>query len=303
MLNRRLLRLLTVLPAVGLVVAFVVALSGCQSPPPIVPADLFPQPIKTTLTPPGYRQLIARYNHNIRQMSRIWASTDVRMVWRDRKGKRQTQSGDGVLIIVRPRKIAMTVGKLGHTGLWIGSNATRYWLLNLEDKTAYVGLYQNLDRPCTEPLPLPVPPQAVAYLLGIMPIDPAKVPPPPAVEMFGGYALIEPPGLHIRMLLDPRTAEPVRIDWLNDRGQSTLVSRLSERRRMRLDGRAEEHWPNIAHQVKIYAPGREARLDMQLYDVTDGRRENKISPNVFNWSVLVKTYRPKHIIDLDRDCR
>lgn len=285
-----------------LLVSLSLLLTACHTQPPIVPENLYPAAIQTTGPKPSYHDLITRYDRHVERLSPLWASTDVDMHWLDHHGKRQAENGSGVLIVVRPRDITFTVGKLGQTGLWAGSNNRRYWLFNLRDHIAYTGLYKNLGKPCTEPLPLPVQPEAVPYLLGLMPIDPNNPPSPPAVEQYRGYDLIAPPGQRIRMVLDPKTAQPVRVYWLDKQGRAVLVSKLTDRRPMRLANTPYNKRPVIAHQIAIYALGRDARLNLTLHDVTDGKADDQIHPGVFNWQVLLHAHQPKKVINLDQNC-
>lgn len=276
---------------------------GCQAQQPIVPGDLSPSAISGQAVAPGYTKLMQRYNQNISQFSRIWSHVEAEMHWKNSKGQRKAENGTGVLIVVRPDKLAFTIGKLGHAGMWAGSNDKRYWMFNLRDDVAYTGLNKNIGKPCTQQFPLPVPPEAVPYLLGIVPVDPFKVPPAPAVQMYRGFALVQPPGLHVRMLINPKTAQPVRIDWLDDHGKSILVCLLSGRYNVKIQGVPPAERPRLARDIKIYAPGKIARLNLRLNDVSDGKQGDKIRPGVFNWQVLKQAHQPEKIINLDGNCK
>lgn len=196
------------------------------TPGPIVPDDLNPPAVQTpTSEVPDYEELVGRYNANAAALERVWARTKVEMRWRDAKNRARRESGDGRLIFERPLNTAWTVEVLGDVKLWAGSDVNGFWVFDLlDERRAYYGEY---GKPMAQPLPVPVQPEAVPYLLGLMPIDASRRPSAPEVEVFNGYFVIEPPGLNLRLMLDPVTARPVRIDLTDPAGASALTCILT----------------------------------------------------------------------------
>ncbi|MEM7624699.1 MAG: hypothetical protein AAF333_03620 [Planctomycetota bacterium] len=269
------------------------ALVGCKTDP-IVPDDLNPVPIDVIDGGelPSYRELVQQYNQNGPALERVWARTKVELRWRDEKNRKRRESGDGRLIFERPLNTAWTVEVLGDIKLWAGSDSRGFWLFDrLNDGTAYYGQY---DRPLARPLPLPVQPEAVPYLLGLMPLDPGRVPASPAVELFNGYCVIEPPGLNLRMMLDPQTARPVRIDLTDAAGASVLVCRLSGEVAVEREGSDPVTLPETA---ELYPVGDESRMTVKLKRPSTD--ESRFKPKLFDFERLAKSMKPKEVVDLN----
>ncbi|MEM9883856.1 MAG: hypothetical protein AAF800_13170 [Planctomycetota bacterium] len=267
-------------------------LAGCRTDP-IVPDDLNPAAVETPdAGVPGYGELVERYNANAEALPRVWARTRVAMRWEDERGRKRREAGDGRLIFERPLNTAWTVEVLGDVKLWAGSDAQGFWVFDrLDDGRAYYGRY---GAPLARPLPLPVQPEAVPYLLGLMPLDPSRRPPAPEVETFRGYYLIEPPGLGLRMMLDPATARPVRIDLTDSRGRSALTSRLS--------GAVEVDGPDgvtavLPETAKLYPQGQEAEMTVTLRRATTDER--RIKRKWFDFDGLVEAMKPDAVVDLN----
>ncbi|MEM6459882.1 MAG: hypothetical protein AAF710_10890 [Planctomycetota bacterium] len=280
----RRLQQLALLAAAGLV--------GCATDP-IVPDDLNPVAVDTADAElPGYAELVERYNANAEALPRVWARTRVEMRWEDERGRKRREAGDGRLIFERPLSTAWTVEVLGDVKLWAGSDASGFWVFDrLEDGRAYYGRY---GAPLARPLPVPVQPEAVPYLLGLMPLDPARRPPAPEVEIFRGYYVIEPPGLGLRMMLDPATARPVRIDLTRGDGSSALTSLLTGGVEVDgIDGAAVV----LPETAKLYPQGQEAEMTVTLRRATTDER--RIKRKWFDFDGLVEAMKPDAVVDLN----
>jgi hypothetical protein len=277
-------------------------IAGCEQPPVIDP-NLMPEPVEAERDePPAYAELIKRYNQQVEPLDRIWAATDVRMEWENADGDRRSERGDGNLIMERPGRVALTVGKLGETVLWAGASDDGYWLFDLQDRgTVYYGRYRYLNEPCSRALPMPIQPEAVPYLLGTMPLDPEAVPAGP-VEQYNGYYLIEPPELNVRMLLHPDSARPVRIDLLDETGRSVVIARLRDPQPVKMKSVAEQKWPAMASEAEVYVLEENARLELELNQLAGGPREDRIKAGAFDFDTLMTVHEPARRVDLDRDC-
>lgn len=268
--------------------------AGCKTDP-IVPDELNPEPINVISADEllDYADLVTRYNQNAAALERVWARTKVELRWRNDKGRKRRESGDGRLIFERPLNTAWTVEVLGDIKLWAGSDADGFWLFDkLDDGRAYYGQYA---KPLAQPLPLPVQPEAVPYLLGLMPLDPQRRPAAPEVELVNGYCVIEPPGLNLRLMLEPLTARPARIDLTDGAGQSVLVSRLSGELEVKRDGGETVVLPETA---EFFPLGEESRMTVTLKRPSTD--EAKFKSRLFNFQALVKSLKPKAVIDLNQ---
>ncbi len=205
-------------------VALAVALGGCTARGPIVPRDLNPVPIPTAAAP-DYADLVRAYNANASAVDRVYVKTDVALRWREDDGRERRESGDGRLIFRRPLDTALTVEVLGDVKIWAGSDDRAFWMFDLFDtETAYHGDY---GQPIRRRLPLPIQPEVMPYLLGLMPLDPDRRPAAPEVELINGYAVIEPPGLNLRMQMHPETGRLTRVELTDFAGASVLSAVLT----------------------------------------------------------------------------
>lgn len=280
------------------VVATVAAAAGCQQRA-IMPSDLMPERADSTGVVPGYNELVDRYNVNLRGIDRLWASTDVELAWRDEEGDRHFEKGDGKFLFVSPRNVAMTVEKLGKTYVWAGSDEERFWLFERQKDYAYVGRHEHVGKACAEPLPLPVHPSTVPHLLGLLPLERVEGA-EPRVQVIEGYPVIEPPGLALRIMLDPATARPVRIDLLDGLGRAVIVSRLRGHRPVRVEGVADDELPGVPESADLVVIGQEARVTLKLDRPTVD--PSRIQARAFDFESLVKALKPKRLVELDAGC-
>jgi hypothetical protein len=280
-------------------------LAGCQ-PKPILPDSFLPPPLEHVAPPPSYAELVERYNHNIAELDQLWAKTSVKLRWLDEKDRTKTEQGDGVFMFITPSRVALTVGKdvpgVG-TILWAGANEDRYWLFDLQDDhRVFVGRHAYVGAPCAQPLPLPVYPSMVPYLFGLMPLEPNPAGEPPNVEVLEGRYLIEPPGLNLRMLLDPATALPVRVDLTDSAGYTVVICALADHQPITRHDLPRERWSIVAAEADLSVVGEVALMTLKMRDRSDGRVGNKIKDRAFDYDYLLDRHHPEEVIDLDADC-
>lgn len=269
--------------------ALLITLAGCGTPPK-------PQPVQPTVMP-TYGELVARHNERIRGIDRFWARAVVEIRWVDANGKRRFEQGDGHLILDLPVHSALTLGKLGQTKLWAGSNETHFWLFDeLDGKKLYLGRHDGVEEAATAPLaksPLPVRPVDLPRLLGILPLAPAKAERP--VQWIDGAFVIEADGA--RYHYNPVTYRVVCVELLDDRGQVVLTSRLSNPKRIEAEKAAVGPYLNTV--VKVVAPEQEGNMTLFLSEMTDARR--RVNPKVFELESLKKIHQPDVVVPITAD--
>ena len=265
--------------------------TGCASRQPT-------SPVARPLNLPTYRELAAQHDKNLARIDRLWARAVVELHWQDEKGKHFEQ-GDGNLMIVLPNRVALTVGKLGNTMLWAGCDSHHYWLFDLRDEPlVYVGSHAKANHHNPLNLPIQIRPLDLVQLTGLVPITPPSGT-TPKVDWNEGCYLIEPPGQHRRLWLDPQTARPARIELLTASGQSRIVCRLSRWQRMAIDGIAPGGFPWVATRMEIKLIGEEATITLFLSEPTDGRANNRIKAKAFSLDHLTQVFKPRRYVDLD----
>ena len=255
---------------------------------------------------PTYLDLVHRYNANLVKLDRLWARADVTLDYRDEKRKRHIERGiDSFLITIPPDHVALQLGGAFTKVFWVGCDEIGYWCFDLRDeKSVYYGLRSNLGKQQTEPLPVPIYPQDIPKILGLIPIDPQVLPTEPAVEWHQGYWLIEPPNTGVRMVINPTTALPVRIDVVDTSGRSVLAARLHDPKPIKVKSEmgAMHDAVRIATRIDVWLLYQDIKMSIRLKDATDGRgisTKDKSFSKVFNFKYLLKVYQPGHFDDLD----
>ncbi|MGB0767346.1 MAG: hypothetical protein ACPGYV_06515 [Phycisphaeraceae bacterium] len=277
-----------------------VVMTGCQRSQTFNTRPAFISPI--TPADIAYPELAERYNAAIAPIDTLWARTDVDIDWVeiDEQGERnvRSQSGDGKLIFRRPGDVAMTVEKLGKTYLWAGADERRYWLfdqIDSDNKTAYVGDFDKLGGPARLAFPLPVRPDMVPELLGLVPLTIAPEAEQPPVELYNGQYLVELPGK--RLLIDPETFRPSRIDLTDRAGFSLLTAKLVGRFPVEVDGFRAVDRPRICESAAVFVAGYESRLTLSIDFATTSKR--KIRDLMFDFDRLTAALKPDRVEPLD----
>lgn len=198
-----------------------------------------------------YRDLVTRHNHAIHNVKRLWAFAIVSLRWQE-DGRQRHEQGEGQLAVALPGHLSLTIGKV-HDLYRIGCDQERYWIIDLSGETtvAHVGRTALASSTSMRELNTAIQPQDLIRLLGLLPIDPLREPDPPAGVLHGRHWLIEPPGTHMRMLLDPQSARPQRIDLLDANGYSRVTATMKRYRHIETTGTSPGSWPTIATLIEI----------------------------------------------------
>lgn len=123
--------------------------------------------------PPTYAEIARLYNPRLEALDRMRARANVRLRYRDDDGEWKEEQPEGLLQIVRPDRLALSLGKASSTLYWFGCDDKRYWWLDLNEKPkrARVGTRTPDGAAAREQLGVSVAPWDLVYLLGIVPLD------------------------------------------------------------------------------------------------------------------------------------
>lgn len=279
-------------------------LSGCHRPETFTTADGFVSPLKPAdIT---YESLAARYNAAIEPMTTLWSRADIDIEWvevdEDGDRKYRSESGNGKFIMRRGDTTidtAMTVEKLGKIYLWAGSNQSSYYLFDRVDgdnKTLYIGNHLAIGG--GRAFPLPIHPSMVPMLLGLEPL-PIALPQgdtQTTIDQYGDAYLLSMPDLGIRMLIDPKTFRPMRVDLTDRKGYSVLTAKLAGQ----LEVEATTALPSpplICDKAEVYVSGYESRFTLDFQSATTSAR--KVTDQMFDLAALKEALKPDRVIDLD----
>ena len=269
-----------------------IASTGCNTTTPVAgpPAEL-----------PNYADLVGKYNAKHGGLDKLWTRAVVEVTWKD-GDKDRFEQGEGNLIISQPSSTALSVGKLGNTVLWAGSNNDMSFLFDLKenDTTLYTIRNPNIGHPAAKPLPVSVKPTDLIKLLGIAPIDASKLPEDPAVEWVDGGYLIEPPGTGTRLVLSA-DGVPVRVDLLDDAGHSKVIAKLSNPESVdKLSGLFGGSVLNT--HIEVTVPGKSDKFVIHLSDQSGGPDEARVTDDVFSLEKLTEGLKPSKTVELDKAC-
>lgn len=278
-------------------------LTGCHRPDTFTTGYTSQSPITTAdIT---YPELARRYNKAVEPLGTLRATTGIEIEWYEVKenGDRRyrSESGDGKLIRRRPSDVAMTVEKLGRIYLWAGSNAESYWLFDrVDDETAYIGSYDKMQSAGRRPFPMPVRPDTVPWLLGLepMPYDEAAPVEWPEVRLYEGQYYVDVPGMRARMLIDPQTYRPTRVDLTDPAGFSVLTAKLEGNFPVEVEGVDKKKYPLMCEKAEIFVAGVDSRFTIAVDSATTST--SKIKDAMFDFGALNKTLKPDQVIDLDQ---
>jgi len=245
---------------------------------------------------PPYAEVAVRYNRNLAHLDRLWARADVTFEYLDEKKKKQSdRADDSKLMVVPPDRVALSLGHAFGDVLWAGTDGERYWAFDLhsDERPVYVGRLENLGRPTTQPLPSPIYPHEVPAILGLLPLPADSG---ATVEWYEGRWLVEDPATQQRLLLDPATALPRRVDVVNDDGFSIIAVRLDDFVQVEVEGISAADYPWAVSEVRAWMLYRDANIKMKL---SGHRTENPAFKVAFDFERLMKAHKPKEVIDLD----
>lgn len=277
---------------------------------------------------PAYEDVVAAYNARVSAFGRVWAR--VTAVYRgvDDAGNRLSEQAEGHLQIDRPDRVALSLGKLGETYLYLGSNESRYWWIDLVDadrKVALTGTHAEATPARIRALGLPVRPPELVEVVGIVPLpvrggvverDTRPGAPPGGFMVTaprgggagdggpGGGADSGPSGGPIgglvRLWFAPEDddaagfrGEPTRVALLDAAGAEVLHATLGAYQRFGGVDRPRSH--RLPRRVRLESDRFEGWARLTMYDP----ERRSINPLVFDPDGLFARLGVDEVIDLD----
>ena len=278
------------------VLSSLLALAGCIKPVPTSSPSSPAPAVRAGPVQPEYRDLIGRFNRNVEPIKHLWSFATISLTWLQ-DGRTRNEQADGQLAVVLPDRLSLTAGKV-HDFLRLGCDGQRYWWFDLRgpDTAVYFGRVSGVGAKVSASSPLRVPPHDLVGLLGIGPINPDAG---GSVQAYQDKWLVEPHGARTRLLLDRRTARPVRIDLIDNHGYSRLTAELSGYQRIEMTGLSRGRLPLLATRIVISDLATGARARLSLSQSTGDR--DAIRPQWFDLDLLIKALKPDEVHDLDAE--
>lgn len=279
----------------GFVVAAVALwLSGCSSAPRVKPIERGPAP--------EYAGVASRYNESVSSIETLAASAVVRVTYKDAEGRTRREQGEGVLQVVLPDRLALSVNKVGRRLFWIGCDEERYWWFDLVDeRRAAVGRHELAHLVGGGEPASVIHPLSLIDLLGVTPM-PVVGPDAAGASQWSadghllGLTTRARAGGYRRAWLDPETLEPVKIELFDASRRLVLLSELENHTTVSVGGGRRAVAPS---RITVYHPESGTEIRMTLYGIEDDRR--RISERAFDFESLVDRLGVESIIDIDEE--
>jgi len=253
------------------------------------------KPAQATPTP-TYDELAARYNERLEGMDRLFAEAVFRVWYVDEEGQDRSNQLRGWIQYVRPDSFLVSFTKLGETHLLVGSNAERYWWIELgEEKRAWVGRHEDGPVRVTE-TDLPVHPADLLEVLGLRPL-PGDAPGAQVVRTEGSDLRVTLPGRSgLRVVeFDPRTYRTRRVRIVDEAARVLVEADLTRYKRVERRPDRNGPRPRIAHTVEMRA-GEDLGLRVHVYSPVI--RPDKPKEKAFDLDALLAAYRVEDVTEV-----
>lgn len=251
----------------------------------------------------AYEPWAARFNENAAQLQQVWANAVVRLRWTDTDGRDRTEQGEGRLQLIQPNRVALNIGKVGETFVWIGSDPQRYWWIDLtgDQRVAFAGRHEFYAQSRARAYGVVVPPLDLTALLGIrqLPATGGAVQASADARLVGLTTTIDQRGSRLRTWLEPTTARAVQVELFTPQGQPDLVASLEAHDAVAVTGSALS--PAMPTRVRISHVPTRSLLTLDLSDLQDGKR--RMTQDAFSLPALLTQMRVTLLYDLDLPAR
>lgn len=248
---------------------------------------------------PSYADMARRYNERIEPLSKLFARANIRLTYFDENGEQKTEEPEGRLQIVRPDRLALSLGKAGQILFWFGCDPETYWWFDLSESSKRILAYGKHEKYTDEVgkrIGIAMRPLDMIRVLGIVPLDPAAAGATQwskDANRIGITVALGRRGFQ-RIWVDPATDMPTSIEIFDPQKKLVLTARHTGQEPIELaSGR---YRPPIAAQITVehYASKTQARLSLT------GIKDSGVSDKAFDLSTLLEKYPVDRQIDLDQ---
>jgi hypothetical protein len=272
-------------------------LAGCGS----TPKQPSPGPVVTRPTQaPSIDAVVKAQNQRVDGLSSLWARHTLRVSGKLANAKLDKEEAEGHFQLILPRKVAITVTKVGETYFYLGSNDELYWWLDLtEAKRGYFGRHALATTTTVDRFGIPVHPLDLIELMAITPIDEALLKKPGAVtapkwSSDGQLLWYDVPARDAtkRVLVDPKSLVPAFVELLDKNGKVIVRAELANY--LDIPSRSKPSArPRIPTRITIDVPRSDLTVLINLYD-PETRTPKAVA---FDFAYLAKTAYPINALD------
>jgi hypothetical protein len=202
---------------------------------------------------------------------------------------------EGLLQVIRPDRLALSLGKAGNTLFWFGCDDREFWWFDLEkDPSATVGARAALTPAQRERLGLAVAPWEFVALLGITPlgdrpIEVSRSGEAGALELtvFGNARANGPRVSSCRYVLPSAGAMPTRVELFDATGELIAWSELSGVQPVELKDKPA----GVRAEIPAVAFIRSALDETEARVTLTGATDAKIADQSFQLAALLKHFK------------
>lgn len=254
--------------------------------------------------PPAYAPTARAFNERVQHLDRVFAWVNLKLTYFDEQGEKKTEDPEGRLQVVRPNKLALSLGKAGQTLFWFGCDPERYWWLDLSDKSkayAAVGQHDRFDAGAAKRIGLAIRPLDLIRVLGVVPLSAAST---GATQwsadgkQLGVTTPLDDRGF-TRYWLDPATLVVQEIEIFDARREPILHARhegfesVEITRDLKGVRVSQIRVPSRIHITHLPT---QTEVRMTLTGVRDG----PVSDKAFDLDELLRRNQIERVIDLDK---
>lgn len=258
--------------------------------------------LDASLPPPI--EVVEHWNARAERLDRLWGRVAVTFRFTDQDGRRRFEQGEGHFQLLDGTHLALSVGKLSEVMLWIGSDDTRYWLIErFEQRRAWFGAHEAFTRDKGERIGLPIAPREMLVLMGLAPLDPDADLITSRARSGATMLMVRDlnSSLSWRALVDPVTRLPERVELLDPEGTVILRADHTTVRPAIIRYERSSDFDHIARAISISYPSADASLTINFdAELFDGRRTGRPRRNAFDLEGLINALGPMdEVVDLD----
>lgn len=250
--------------------------------------------------PPSYRDAAASYNERVEPLERFRAQVTVQFRYTDREGRSRTEQPEGTVQVVRPDRLALSLGKLGQVKFWLGADESRYWWLDMmEQPLGFVGRHERFDTAAARRLGLSLPPRSLIRVLCLTPLD-ASAPGGTQWSRDGRWlgisSRIDPDGSVQRIWVEPENFRPLKVELFDAAGNAAVVAELTGEERVSVPpGSVRGGSPWIPAYITIYVQDTDATVRVKL----SSAQNSGVNDRAFVLDDLLAAYGVEQVEDLD----
>lgn len=294
---------ITSICVIGVLALFGGMMGGCESDGDAKPA-IQPETSVRKDAPPAYGPTAKAYNEKVQHLDRVFARANLKLTYFDKDGVEKTEDPEGRLQIVRPNKLALSLGKAGSTLFWFGCDPDRYWWIDMTDSKkmfAAVGTHDKFDDSAAKRIGIAVRPLDLVALLGIVPMDtnaPGATQWSKDGKQLGVTSQLGKRG-YVRHWLSPETLTVEQVEIFNhDRTLIlTAVHEGSQAVEITRDLPPGTKISQIRMPERVYVTHYESRTEVRM--TLSGVKDGPVSDKAFDLGELLKRFEIEMIIDLD----